>query len=108
ELGTAVAGVHARNGVDVRCNVQVAGLAVQADGSVEVSLGDGSALTADTVVVGIGVAPTLDWLADSGLQLGDGIRCDATLNVGVPGVYAAGDCTRWPNGAFVGDDGGAG
>ena len=30
--------------------------------------------------------------------------CDATLNAGVPGVYAAGDCARWPNGVFAGHD----
>ena len=30
--------------------------------------------------------------------------CDATLNTGVPGIYAAGDCVRWPNLAFEGHD----
>jgi len=61
-------------------------------------------IESDVVLVGVGVAPATEWLDGSGLTLRDGIVCDATLNVGVPGVYAAGDCARWPNGAFAGFD----
>ena len=104
EMGAAAAGVHARNGVDLRCGVQIVGID-GADGRVTgVRLGEGSVVESDVVVVGIGVAPNTDWLARSGLQVRDGIVCDATLNAGLPGVYAAGDCARWPNGAFAGFD----
>ncbi|MBU6315490.1 MAG: FAD-dependent oxidoreductase [Acidobacteria bacterium] len=104
EMGIAAASVHGRNGVQVRCGVQVA--AIEGDGSsvTGVRLADGSMVPADVVVVGVGVSPSTDWLDDSGLSLRDGIVCDATLNVGVPGVYAAGDCARWPNLAFEGHD----
>ncbi len=83
ELGTAVAAVHSRNGVDVRCGVQVVGLTVQGDGTVAVALGDGSTVAAatvvaDTVVIGIGVAPALGWLEGSGLTVRDGLVCDET------------------------------
>jgi NADPH-dependent 2,4-dienoyl-CoA reductase/sulfur reductase-like enzyme len=105
-LGAAVAGVHARNGVDVRCGVQVADVTERDDGAVDVTLGDGGRVVADTVLVAIGVAPTVGWLDGSGLTVGDGLVCDVSLGAGAPGVYAAGDCVRWPNGAFVGDDGG--
>ena len=54
-------------------------------------------MPADVVVVGVGVAPATDWLDGSGLELRDGVVCDATLCAGVPGVYAAGDVARWPN-----------
>jgi NADPH-dependent 2,4-dienoyl-CoA reductase/sulfur reductase-like enzyme len=104
ELGAAAAGVHARNGVDLRCGVQIIGIE-GADGRVTgVRLGGGGVVASDVVVVGVGVAPNTDWLAGSGLEVRDGIVCDATLNAGVPGVYAAGDCARWPNGAFAGFD----
>jgi len=104
EMGAAVAGVHARNGVHLRCGVNVLGIE-GADGAVTgVRLGDGEVVVSDVVVVGIGVAPATEWLAGSGLTVRDGIVCDATLNAGVPGVYAAGDCARWPNAVFAGFD----
>lgn len=101
EMGAAVAGVHARNGVHLRCGVQVASLEGEAGQVTGVRLGDGSLVASDVVVVGIGVAPNTQWLVGSGLTIGDGIVCDATLTAGVPGVYAAGDCARWPNAAFA-------
>ena len=101
EMGAAVAGVHARNGVHLRCGVQVAGLEGEGGQVTGVRLGDGSLVASDVVVVGIGVAPNTQWLVGSGLTIGDGIVCDATLSAGVPGVYAAGDCARWPNAAFA-------
>jgi NADPH-dependent 2,4-dienoyl-CoA reductase/sulfur reductase-like enzyme len=103
-MGTAVAGVHARHGVDVRCGVQVAGIEA-ANGRVRaVALADGSELPADVVLVGIGVAPAVDWLAGSGVELRDGVVCDSGLWTGLPGVFAAGDCARWTNLLF-GDGG---
>ena len=104
EMGAAVAGVHARNGVHLRCGVQVASLEGEGVQVTGVRLGDGSLVASDVVVVGIGVAPNTQWLVGSGLTIGDGIVCDATLSAGVPGVYAAGDCARWPNAAFAGFD----
>ena len=104
EMGAAVAGVHARNGVELRCGVQVAGIE-GANGHVTgVRLADGSVVASEVVVVGVGVAPATQWLEGSELVLRDGIVCDETLNAGPSGVYAAGDCARWPNGAFAGFD----
>ena len=92
EMGAAATAVHAGEGIDIRCDVTVAEL--RADG---VELGDGTLVPADVVVVGIGVAPATGWLLDSGLELRDGVVCDATLAAGPPLVYAAGDIARWPN-----------
>ncbi|MET0144390.1 MAG: FAD-dependent oxidoreductase [Ilumatobacteraceae bacterium] len=89
EMGAAATAVHADSGVDIRCGVSVAELLPAG-----VRLGDGSVVPADAVVVGIGVAPATAWLDDSGLELRDGIVCDATL-AAAPGVFAAGDVARW-------------
>ncbi|HEY4609710.1 MAG TPA: FAD-dependent oxidoreductase, partial [Ilumatobacteraceae bacterium] len=62
-------------------------------------LGDGTHVDADVVVVGIGVSPATQWLANSGLELRDGIVCSDCLRA-APGVYAAGDCARWVNNLF--------
>ncbi|MDO8363509.1 MAG: FAD-dependent oxidoreductase [Actinomycetota bacterium] len=106
EMGAAAATVHGRNGVDLRCGVQVAGIEAGADGArvAGVRLADGELVACDVVVVGIGVAPATEWLQGSGLTVRDGIVCDASLQAGVPGVYAAGDCARWPNAVFAGHD----
>jgi NADPH-dependent 2,4-dienoyl-CoA reductase/sulfur reductase-like enzyme len=49
-------------------------------------------------VVGVGVSPTTAWLEGSGLELRDGLVCDAALAAGPPGVFGAGDVVRWPHG----------
>jgi NADPH-dependent 2,4-dienoyl-CoA reductase/sulfur reductase-like enzyme len=94
-MGTAIAAIHADHGVEVRCGVTIEGLqpgAVLIDG--------GWHEPADVVVVGIGVTPATEWLADSGLELRDGVVCGADLNVGAPLIYAAGDIVRWYNALF--------
>jgi NADPH-dependent 2,4-dienoyl-CoA reductase/sulfur reductase-like enzyme len=95
ELGATVGSIHQPDGIDVRCGVTVADLE---EGGVR--LGDGELVPADVIVVGIGVAPATRWLEGSGLELRDGVVCDATLAAGPPGVFAAGDLTRWPNELF--------
>ena len=64
-----------------------------------VELADGSTVDADLVVVGIGVIPNTGWLESSGLALDNGVLCDETTLV-APGIDAAGDIARWPNGRF--------
>jgi NADPH-dependent 2,4-dienoyl-CoA reductase/sulfur reductase-like enzyme len=94
EIGAVVADLHADEGVALRCGVPVAG--VEGDGRVKrVRLADGSAIAADVVVVGLGVRPATQWLEDSGLELRDGVVCDAFCRASAPGVVAAGDVARW-------------
>lgn len=99
-MGRVIAQGHARNGVEVRCGVRISGF-VGSERVVGVALADGEVVDADVVVVGVGVMPCTEWLESSGLRLDDGVVCDEFLNVGVPGVFAAGDVARWPNGLFV-------
>ena len=105
EMGQAIAQVHRRNGVDVRCGVQITGIEQEetAEGPCvsAVLLADGERIPADDVLVGIGVSPAVEWLEGSGLTLRDGVVCDEFLNAGVPAVYAAGDLLRWPNAMFA-------
>ncbi|WP_183097277.1 NAD(P)/FAD-dependent oxidoreductase [Nocardioides pelophilus] len=96
EMGAAIAALHERNGTTLRCGTGVR--AIEGDGRVErVVLEDGTTIPADLVVVGIGVVPSVGWLAGSGLTLDNGIVCDENLWTGVPGVYAAGDVANWVN-----------
>lgn len=93
QAGAALSDLHLRNGTDLRCGVQVEGLL--GTGRVAgVRLADGSELAADLVVVGVGATPSTDWLESSDLTLDNGVVCDATL-LAAPGVWAAGDVSRW-------------
>jgi NADPH-dependent 2,4-dienoyl-CoA reductase/sulfur reductase-like enzyme len=99
EIGEVIAAIHRDNGVDLRLSARVAGF--EGDERVErVRLDDGSAVAADLVVVGIGVAPATGWLESSGLALDDGVVCDETCATAVEGIVAAGDVARWYNPLF--------
>lgn len=96
EMGEVCAALQRDHGVELRCGVGVAGL--EGAGRVEcVRLADGSSVEADAVVVGIGVRPETAWLEGSGLELADGVVCDASCAAAAPGVVAAGDVARWHN-----------
>jgi 3-phenylpropionate/trans-cinnamate dioxygenase ferredoxin reductase component len=51
----------------------------------------GKTIEGDMVVVGAGVRPDTMLAEKAGLQVGDGIVCDSTLQTSVDGIYAAGD-----------------
>lgn len=101
EMGEGIADLHRAEGIDVRCDVSIGALTPTG-----VQLADGTEVPADVIVVGIGVAPATDWLDGCGLQIRDGIVCDAGLNAvdsdaaPIVGVFAAGDVARWPNELF--------
>jgi NADPH-dependent 2,4-dienoyl-CoA reductase/sulfur reductase-like enzyme len=101
-LGAFVGEIHGDHGVDLRLGARVAKL-VGGQRVEAVELADGSRIPADVVVVGIGAAPATAWLESSGLELGNGVVCDATCRATrAPFVVAAGDVARWPNPLFGG------
>jgi 3-phenylpropionate/trans-cinnamate dioxygenase ferredoxin reductase subunit len=87
EVADIFAGLHTEHGVDLRTGVQVTGIA--GDGTV--TLGDGSTVAADQLVVGVGVAPVTELAEAAGLTVDNGIRVDAQLRTSAPDVFAAGD-----------------
>lgn len=98
-MGAACAGLHRDHGVVVLCGAGVS--SIEGGQHVErVRLTDGTSLEADLVVVGIGASPAVEWLDGSGVQVGDGVLCDATGATSAPGVYAAGDVARWHSPLF--------
>ena len=83
-------------GVKILTRTQPRGLSANG-GSLQVALADGRTLPADLYLSAVGVDPNLDFLQGSGIELGQGILVDGTLQSSVPGVYAAGDVAEATN-----------
>ncbi|OIN82051.1 NAD(P)/FAD-dependent oxidoreductase [Mycobacterium malmoense] len=96
-IGELVARLHRAEGVDVRLGVSVA--EVRGEGRVDtVVLTDGTELTADLVVVGIGSRPATAWLDGSGVDIDSvdsGVVCDEAGRTSAPNVWAVGDVASW-------------
>ncbi|MEU9041394.1 MULTISPECIES: FAD-dependent oxidoreductase [unclassified Kitasatospora] len=104
-LGKVVGRIQARAGVDVRLGTRISQWTDTGTG-LRLRLDDGGVVDADFVVLGLGSVPRTEWLDGSGLDVADGVLCDATCHAvdlsgrPVPGVVAAGDVARWPNARF--------
>jgi 3-phenylpropionate/trans-cinnamate dioxygenase ferredoxin reductase subunit len=93
-IGSLVARLHRAEGVDVRTGVGVA--EVSGEGHVQkVVLTDGTELAADLVVVGIGSHPATGWLEGSGIEVDNGVICDAAGRASAENVWALGDVASW-------------
>lgn len=89
-VGAYTASWYAQAGMDLRLGTAVA--SVDLGGP---ALADGSRIEADVVVTGVGVRPSVEWLAGSGVELDDGVVTDEHLRTSLPGVVAVGDCAAW-------------
>lgn len=113
----AVAGAHVsegcarmlrERGVALHSGVSIVGHRPGGDRSGSVELSDGTEIDYDVVLVAVGSLPNVEWLADSGLDITDGVLCDATCaalstdGTVVEGLVAAGDVARWPHPAHPG------
>ncbi|MEV7649335.1 FAD-dependent oxidoreductase [Arthrobacter sp. NPDC089319] len=97
KMGAAVAGLHAAGGVDMLCGTSIASFRKDGSSVSHVVLDDGRELPADLVLVGVGGQPNTDWLIGSGIQLGNGVLCDAAGRTNIPSIVAVGDCAAWWN-----------
>ncbi len=80
---------HRTRGVDVRTGVAIAGEGEGRTGRLRLT--DGALVDADAVLVGVGVTRDLDWLADAGLAVHVGLRCDGDGRTSASDVFGAGD-----------------
>lgn len=52
---------------------------------------NGAEIESDMIIIGAGIAPSLDLARKAGLQTADGIMVNEYLECSLPGIYAAGD-----------------
>ncbi|WP_166788322.1 FAD-dependent oxidoreductase [Cryobacterium sp. MDB2-33-2] len=106
-IGAAIGEIHRAAGVRLHLGVGVSGWTETRRGA-RLTLDDNEEVDADLVVIGVGTDPNTEWLRDSGLDITDGVLCDATGHaisrdgVRVEDIVAAGDVARWPNQRFDG------
>jgi 3-phenylpropionate/trans-cinnamate dioxygenase ferredoxin reductase subunit len=67
------------------------------DGGVRIRLADGTSITADAAVIGVGVLPRTGLAEAAGLEVDNGVVVDDHLRTSDPDVYAAGDVASYPD-----------
>ncbi|MEP9352547.1 FAD-dependent oxidoreductase [Xanthobacter sp. KR7-65] len=89
-LGAAFRTLATANGVDIRRDVAVEAIAAR-DGALVLATTQGE-ITADTVLVGVGLIPETGLAELAGCAVEGGIVVNAAGRTSVPGIWAAGDC----------------
>lgn len=90
---------HIRSkGVDLRLNTAVTGFTKVGE-QIDVALNNGEVLTADMVILSIGVRPDTRLAVQAGLKIGTarGIRVNEFLQTSDPSIYAVGDAIEFEN-----------
>jgi NADPH-dependent 2,4-dienoyl-CoA reductase/sulfur reductase-like enzyme len=98
EVAARLAGWLEEAGVDARYDAELT--AIEAGDPLRATLGDGTAVPADAVLLASGVRPLSDLAREAGLALAGGgeVAADAALRTSAPGVLACGDCCRATHG----------
>lgn len=93
---TELADVHIQHGVRMHVGSPIAEVLRDQDANVRgVRLADETTIEGTTLLLALGITPDVEWLAGSGVDLDDGILCDAGGRTSADGVFAVGDAAKW-------------
>ncbi len=101
EIARVVDARHRAEGVTLACGKAVLGLRESAS-AIEIALSDGSVVSADLLIIGIGAVPVIGLAQKAGLAIENGIAVDDKLRTSDANIYAAGDCCSFPLGIYGG------
>jgi 3-phenylpropionate/trans-cinnamate dioxygenase ferredoxin reductase component len=91
EMAQVFADLHRAAGVNLCPGVRIEEVLMRDGQAAGFRLDDGTAVSADAVLVGIGATPNTGLARDAGLQVTDGIVTTASLRTSDPDIFAAGD-----------------
>ena len=94
-LGRALLNQYRARGIKVLVNEMPSAFA-KAGGKFITQTQSGVKIESDMVIVGIGIAPSLELPRKAGLQTANGIIVDEYLQTSLPDIYAAGDIAFFP------------
>ncbi len=93
---------HRAQGVVVRLGATLSAITTVNGRATGIRLADGEEIPADLVIVGIGIQPNIEPLAEAGIDCPNGVRVDAACRSSDPDILAVGDCALFPNPYTVG------
>ena len=97
EMSRYFTGLHEEAGIAVLLRTGVQALEGRDGRIIGVKLADGRELTADLVVVGVGVVPNTAPAEEAGLVTDNGVVVDEHLVTSDPAISAIGDCSAYPS-----------
>jgi 3-phenylpropionate/trans-cinnamate dioxygenase ferredoxin reductase subunit len=86
--------LHATRGVRIVCDAAVSEISGGGGRVQKVVLRDGTAYTADLVIVGVGVVPNVELAQDAGLKVANGVAVNEYLETDDENIFAIGDCAE--------------
>jgi 3-phenylpropionate/trans-cinnamate dioxygenase ferredoxin reductase component len=93
---------HTAAGIRIHFGVQATGIEGDGASVTGVSLSDGRHISADLVVVGVGVLPNVELAQEAGLSVASGIIVNEQLLTSDPDISAIGDCALFASPRFGG------
>jgi len=93
EVGTYVAELHRRSGVELQLKSSVRAIGTDSTGRT-LQTADGRRIEVDVVVIGIGAVPNTEVAAASGLAVDDGVVVNQFGRTSDEHIFAAGDVTK--------------
>lgn len=99
DVSSFFAAMHRAEGVDLRLATGVAAVEAESAGLVVVTATQ-ERIQADVLLVATGAQPNTELAEAAGVSVKDGILVDGQGRASVPGVYAAGDCTRFDSARY--------
>lgn len=92
EVGEVFANLHREHGVDLRLSATVQEITTAGGKATGLTLGNGSSVDADVVLVAVGAAPNTMLAEQAGLAMGDGgVLVDSSLRTNDADIFAVGD-----------------